>query len=503
MPRLHRRAGRHRVHLVEVRPHLGRALAHPRAVLAAEALRGLRNLHADRLLVDQRQLPLAHHHAAADDRGPHRLLVGAEGDLLDRIVERDEAPVVAVEENDVGLLADLDRADLVLHQARPRRAVRRHVHHLVRRHPLAVVVGADLVDQARRLEGREHVGGVGRGDAVAAERDVGAGVLEFPDRRHARAEFQVGERVVGDRPADPAEQLDVALGQPDRVVHGQPVGHAADIGEELRQRLVVFPLPGDGLRLGLEHVAVDRQVEVGGEPRHFLEQRRRAALRPARPEDDPHPVLVVPGGAEVLEQLDLVAVAGDGEGVEPRLELRRHEVADEGQAVHERLVPHRRRDPALEAEVAIGARRGVDRVGGEGEVDDVVLERGDAGADRDDADQHGAEVPVAPREVGGAERRVDLRQPDLQRQVVVAPHLEAFVRVHVGVDEAGEDQPVLRLDDLDPGMRCGLRAEVGADRRDPVADDQHVAALQHRALRVVGDDVSLSDQEGQVRSFHQ
>ena len=71
----------------------------------------------------------------------------------------------------------------------------------------------------------------------------------------------------------------------------------------------------------------------------------------------------------------------------------------------------------------------------------------------------------------------------------------------MGVDEAGEDQPVPGLDDLDPGMLGGLRAEVGADRRDAVADDQHVAAFEHRALAVVGDDVSLSDQESQARSF--
>jgi hypothetical protein len=60
----------------------------------------------------------------------------------------------------------------------------------------------------------------------------------------------------------------------------------------------------------------------------------------------------------------------------------------------------------------------------------------------------------------------------------------------MGVDEAGDHDAVGRVDDLAP-----LGLQVGSDRRDRGALDEHVAAREVADVRVDRHDVPVADQK--------
>ena len=77
-------------------------------------------------------------------------------------------------------------------------------------------------------------------------------------------------------------ELDVARRQPDPVLERDPRREEADRLHVLGQRPAVHPLAGQGLHARLEHVDVDREVELVRERGRAGQHVVGAALRPGR-----------------------------------------------------------------------------------------------------------------------------------------------------------------------------------------------------------------------------
>ena len=94
------------------------------------------------------------------------------------------------------------------------------------------------------------------------------------------------------------------------------------------------------------------------------------------------------------------------------------------------------------------------------------------------------------------ERRILVEDPHFQRQGVPEALAEALVGMGVGVDEAGDDDAPGGVDHagIAPGDRL-LGREIGADRRDPVAFDQDIGAIEMGPVRP-GHHVAVADQDG-------
>ena len=297
--------------------------------------------------------------------------------------------------------------------------------------------------------------------AVGAERDVDAGVEQLPHGADAAAELQVGEGIVGDRAAALGEQLDVAPGQPDRVIHREARRQHADLVEMLDERPAIERLAGHRLRLGLEDMGVHRQVVARRELGRAAQQLLAAALWPRGRRDDPDPPgRAVPRPVVALEQRDLLAGGRRWRAVELGREVGRHEVAQEWHAVEERPVPHRDRDHRAQPRIAIGFGRAIERLGLGADHQQIVLDRRDPAADRFDRADHGPQIVLTLGQPLAAERRIAVDQPQLERQIVVGALLEALVRMHVRVDQARQHDPPPRVDHLDrqaPAARRGAR----------------------------------------------
>src|ERR1700722_10237856 len=139
--------GRAHVGGAVIREEPGRQAFHIGHVVAHEGGGGLDHLGLDRSLVDLDQDPFLHDDLAVDQHGADGLGIDGIGELLDRLVQRDEAVVLAVEQHEIGLPADLDDADLIGKPARAGGADGGHLEGLLRSHPGLVVHVADAVDE--------------------------------------------------------------------------------------------------------------------------------------------------------------------------------------------------------------------------------------------------------------------------------------------------------------------------------------------------------------------
>ena len=110
---------------------------------------------------------------------------------------RGEVRLRCVDEDDVGLLADLERADLRLEPKSLRAVDRRHAQRLPRRQRLGIAA-QPLLQQRRKMHLLEQVQIVVAGSAVRAEAHVDAVREQLLDRRDAVRELQVTAGVVGD-----------------------------------------------------------------------------------------------------------------------------------------------------------------------------------------------------------------------------------------------------------------------------------------------------------------
>src|SRR5690606_4751740 len=95
-------------------------------------------------------------------------------------------------------------------------------------------------------------------------------------------------------------------------------------------------------------------------------------------------VAAVPLVEMALEQVELLARRGRGQRLDLALYLGRDGGAQIRQATQQAHVPEIDRDPGAQPGVEISLDSGVLSLGGTGHVDVVVLDRGDAGADRFD-----------------------------------------------------------------------------------------------------------------------
>ena len=296
-------------------------------------------------------------------------------------------------------------------------------------------MAADLVQQTGGAERFDHVGGVAGRGPVGAERHIDAGFLEPADRTDAAAELHVGQRVMSDRAVPVAEQLDVMLGQPDRVVHGEARRQHPDIVQVLDQGLAVKCMSRDGLDFGFQHVGMDRQLVTGGQLGRGAQQVVAATLRARGRRDDLQQTsMTLPCAVMALEQRDLRLCRGRRQRVQFGGEPGGHDLAQIGHAVEKRPVPHGHGDDRAQARVAIGLGGAVHRLGGDGDMQEVVLHGGNTATDRLHRADHGAQVVLPFAQMRHAERRIALHEPKLEGQVVVGALLEALVGMHMRVD---------------------------------------------------------------------
>src|SRR4051812_6986517 len=187
-------------------------------VVSADDLRTARpTLREHVRFVDAEDAAVAHAPFAADHDRAHCERRRAERQLLQRIVERREDERLEVEQDGVRPAPHLEGTEPVTVAGRSGSTRGRDRPGFGRAEPLLVVDLPQLVQERRRLERREHVVAVVRAHPVGPERDVHAVSQQLGHRRDARAELHVRHRVVHDRDAAIAHELDVGLRQPDAV----------------------------------------------------------------------------------------------------------------------------------------------------------------------------------------------------------------------------------------------------------------------------------------------
>ena len=124
------------------------------------------SVHADGLAVDDPPLPADHH--------PIGFLRTAEDERGNRVVGSGECEAVETEHRKVGLLADLDGADIITTECR-RRSLRRPVEDAVAGDRLGAV--AQTLDVEGLADLADEVRGIVRRGSVDAEPDIDSGVL--------------------------------------------------------------------------------------------------------------------------------------------------------------------------------------------------------------------------------------------------------------------------------------------------------------------------------------
>ena len=197
-------------------------------------------------------------------------------------------------------------------------AHRRHAQHL--RHGRHVVLdhAGHAMGAQHQLQLLQHVAVVVDAGLVEPDRGVDALLLEEVQRRHARAQAEVGRAVVADAALGRGQAVDVLLVQPHAVAERQAVVHHAEAVDVFQRRALAAP-PGVFLLVGgLDQVHVHRHVVLG---RGVAERRQRlvgAPVQVGRRELDLHPALVVVLRMERLEHVHRV-VEAHLEAVEPAL----------------------------------------------------------------------------------------------------------------------------------------------------------------------------------------
>ena len=162
------------------------------------------------------------------------------------------------------------------------------MHHAQLHHRILVVVDGLVVQPHRHRDARlAHLHH--RGDAVPHD--------------------EVAARVVGDRCAAPAHQLDVGLRDVDRMAIGDVLRHQADLVQPLQGGLAVPAQPAGLLHRRLQRVHMNPRLPCGDiddAPRKLFRQ----AVRPGRRQQDAGVAAVVLG-MQIGEQREVI-----------RLELR-------------------------------------------------------------------------------------------------------------------------------------------------------------------------------------
>ena len=214
------------------------------------------NLGKNRGFVDPRQSPLAHHDLASDHHQFDRRAVLGEDEMLVDIVARREGIGVEIEHQQIGGLADLQRARHRIEQGAAGAADRRGRQDFASRHPLAIIGARDAMDQPRHAHDVEDAGGVVRGEAVGPQADGDAGVEQPAKRRDPGAKLLVRDGVVGDCALRLAHQSDVVVAHPDRMRDCRVSLQDAEVMHVADEALAEFFVAGHRLGLRLQHMGV-------------------------------------------------------------------------------------------------------------------------------------------------------------------------------------------------------------------------------------------------------
>lgn len=161
-----------------------------------------------RALIDGFNDAIAHHERTIDDDARHLVAERRVDDGRDRIVDRRHEWIVAIDNDQVGLLADFDRADLVAETDGMGTVNRRHFQDLFRGHDGCVLMRAFL-DQRREFHRLEKAVIVAARRAVRPQADGHAGYVHFRDRRNAGSEIEIAAGIMGYLDALVLENADV------------------------------------------------------------------------------------------------------------------------------------------------------------------------------------------------------------------------------------------------------------------------------------------------------
>ena len=295
-----------------------------------------------------------------------------------------------------------------------------------------------------------------------------------------------------DRATGLRHQLDVVVGDPDRVSHRYPLVERTEPVEILDEASPVELTGSDELHLRLEHVDVIRGVVALRELRGGDEQVLRAALG-ARGRDDvaETPCAAVEAAYGLLRELEVALGRRRVDRVKLAPQLVGEDLVRVGQRVEVGLVDHVAGDIRADAELVVGVEDRLElRQALRRQLGDVVEEAGHAALQRFDPEEQRAEVDEARRERERPVERNAVEHEHLERHARKAAAGEVLARVCVRVDEPGNHETVSSVDHL------GARSlEAFPDRGDAVTVDQHVAGERLQPVcGVRGEDVRAFDQ---------
>ena len=214
-------------------------------------------------LVGPDERTAAHHVLAADDQ-PLDPMRGREHETGDQVVGASELQPAGTPDRKVGLLAWLERADVVATQHRGSPA----------RRESQCFAGSECIrpaaparNEQRLLDLEEEVAALVRGRAVDSETYAGVRIDELAHGGDTGTEAEIRRRAVRDARAGSAEALDVLVGEMHAVRAPDVVGEPAQPVEVLDRRAAV-ELAAVGVLLdGLREVRVQRQTEPARERR--------------------------------------------------------------------------------------------------------------------------------------------------------------------------------------------------------------------------------------------
>jgi hypothetical protein len=233
-----------------------------------------------------------------DDHRPHVGGFDRIGEVGHRVVERDETVLVEVDDHDVGTLADLERADLLIEAERARSPDRRHLERHDRRHRQRIEPDA-LVEQRGELDLGEEIELVVARRTVRPEPDDHAGAEHVRHRRDAAGELQVAARIVHDAGAARGQERDLFAVDP-YAVRGDEAG--IEDPEVLQMAHGRESMPSEDLLLlllRLGEVRDERDVPLLGERVEAPIQLGRDGVRRVRRERGNNAPVAAPARDEV------------------------------------------------------------------------------------------------------------------------------------------------------------------------------------------------------------
>ncbi len=356
--------------------------------------------------VDPREAPVRVEHLAL---AQHRGDAAGLGPLDHRVEERRLrveiriGDLVPVDQDEVGALADLDRAEAVAVGGGAGAADGRHPQHLRHARHVGLVHAGHPVGAQHEAHLLEHVAVVVDAGLVEADRRVDALRLEPVERRHAGAQPEVRRAIVADAGAGRRHPLDVGFVEPDAVAERQARTEHPEPVEVLEGGAAAALLRVGLLVGGLHEVHVHRHVVGFGQAGEPFEGRVGAPVQVGGRQLDLGPRGTLLAGMQAAEEREIV-LQGHLEALEPALHRvlqrrrqARHEIhvglVDETVLVADREAvrdPHA--DVAIGAQHLVGARLDLLQAARHPAVD--VLDRGDPGADHLEGRVEGVEVEV-------------------------------------------------------------------------------------------------------------